>query len=197
MTLRKGHGNGAGVPRIEVSPPDEIPRGLQAPPQASSKRERRPNGTFAPGCRTAQSQGGKARKGKTRLAERLGLTGGITDERFAPYAAAARDFRRAQIRRLAQTVGGGECGPAPSSIIATAALQLAASRFALEVLGDLQLSSRLGNDSRQNLLAAHELCAREAEPRRAGGGDDVLAAIKQAGREKPPEVLSEGKAVGS
>jgi hypothetical protein len=46
--------------------------------------------------------------------------------------------------------------------VASAALQLAASRFAFEVLGDMQLGSRLANDSRQNLLAAHELCAREA-----------------------------------
>ncbi len=68
---------------------------------------------------------------------------------------------------LARTVGGGVCGPAPASIIASAALQLAASRFAYEVLGDVALGSKLSNDSRQNLLAAHELCAREAQSRQA------------------------------
>jgi hypothetical protein len=52
-------------------------------------------------------------------------------------------------------------------MVASAALQLAASRFAFEVLGDLELGSKLANDSRQNLLAAHELCAREGKARAA------------------------------
>lgn len=81
------------------------------------------------------------------------------------YARAARGFRKAHITTLARSVGGGHCGPAPASIIASAALQFAASRFAFEVLGDMTLGSRLANDSRQNLLAAHELCAREAQAR--------------------------------
>jgi hypothetical protein len=49
--------------------------------------------------------------------------------------------------------------------VASASLQLAASRFAFEVLGDMTLGSRLADASRQNLLAAHELCAREATAR--------------------------------
>ena len=48
----------------------------------------------------------------------------------------------------------------------SAALQLAASRFAFEVLSDVALGSRLANDSRQNLLAGYELCARKATARR-------------------------------
>jgi hypothetical protein len=54
---------------------------------------------------------------------------------------------------------------------------LAASRFAFEVLGNLALGSRLGDASRQNLLAAFELCAREAGAR---SEDDDPVAKKQA-----------------
>jgi len=62
-------------------------------------------------------------------------------------------------------------GPAPASIISTAAMQLGASRWAYDrgaETGDASLlaqASRLANDSRQNLLAAHELAAREAKAR--------------------------------
>jgi hypothetical protein len=89
----------------------------------------------------------------------------FADPRFDPYARAARAFRRAHVDALARSVGGGHCGPGPSSIVASAALQLAGSRFAFEVLGDMALGSRLADSSRQNLLAAHELCAREAQAR--------------------------------
>jgi hypothetical protein len=165
MTWRKGHGNGSGVPRIEVLPPDELPRGLQAPALVERTGERRPDGTFAPGARTVQSAGGSATLEKTRLAHRLALGESFADPRFEPYARAARAFRRTQVGRLARDVGGGHCGPAPASVVASASLQLAASRFAFEVLGDMALGSRLADASRQNLLAAHELCAREAAAR--------------------------------
>lgn len=168
MTLRKGHGRGAGVPRIEVLPPDELPKGVQAIVQVESKDERRPNGTFAPGARTVQSDGGRSRRDQTRLARRMGLAILPDDAAFAPYKRAAADFRRTHATHLARTVGGGVCGPGPSSIIATAAWQLAASRYLFDVgaaSGDAKTmleASRLGDASRQNLLAAHELCANEA-----------------------------------
>jgi hypothetical protein len=165
MAFRTGHGNGAGVPRIEVLPADELPCGVQAPPQAERTSERDGDGRWLPGTHTAQSAGGSSSREMTRLARRLTLGETLADLRFEPYAKAARAFRKAHVTRLAREVGGGHCGPAPSSIIATASLQLAGSRFAFEVLGDLALGSKLGNDSRQNLLAAHELCAREAAAR--------------------------------
>lgn len=172
MSLRKGHGTGAGAPRIEVMPPDELPLGVvQAPRQAESKSERRPNGTFTKGARTVQSEGGRSRRDQTRLARRLGLTPLPDDTAFVPYKRAAADFRRTHTTYLARTVGGGACGPGPSSIIATAAWQLAASRFLFDrgsAEGDPKMlleASRLGDASRQNLLAAHELCAREAVAR--------------------------------
>jgi hypothetical protein len=96
----------------------------------------------------------------------------LADPTFAEYKGAAEAFRRAQVTRLGATVGGGECGPAPSSIVASAALQLAASRWCFD-RSMHELGSKLANDSRQNLLAAHELCAREATARRDNGENDL------------------------
>lgn len=171
MALRNGHGNGAGVPRIEVLPPDELPAGQPAPARADSPNDRGERGLFAPG-NTLARQGGKARAGKTRLADRLGLRALPDGAAFGPYKASAVSFRRAQCAALAAAVGGGYCGPAPSSFVASAALQLAWSRYLADLAaetgnGELAIqSSKLANDSRQNLLAAHELCAREAVARR-------------------------------
>lgn len=169
MALRTPHGRAAEfsiAPRVEVLPPDEAPRGLPGEPLVERTEERDAVGKFQPGAHTAQSAGGSATRGMTRLARRLSLGESFADPRFEPYAKAARAFRREQCRQLAMAVGGGTCGVAPSSIVASAALQLAGSRFAFEVLGDMVLGSRLANDSRQNLLAAREICARDAEARR-------------------------------
>jgi len=165
MTLRKGHGVGAGQPRIEVMPADEALRGVAGPQRTEVpglQRDQAGRVTDAASARALGARGGAARKGQPRLSRRLNLGESFADPRFESYASAGRAFRRMHVAQLARDVGGGFCGPAPSSIIATAALQLAASRFAFEVLGDMALGSKLGNDSRQNLLAAHELCAREA-----------------------------------
>lgn len=164
MTLRTGHGTGAGTPRVEVLPADELPAGVPAVARFDSPTDRGERGKFAEGNSVAAA-GGRARAGHTRLARKLRLGESFSDPRFEPYAAAARGFRRAHVATLARTVGGGHCGPAPASIIASASLQLAGSRFAFEVLGDMALGSRLADASRQNLLAAHELCAREAQAR--------------------------------
>lgn len=170
MTLRKGHGNGAGVPRVEVLPADELPVGVPGEARTESPRDRAEAGRFARGNALARL-GGRARAGKTRLADRLGLRKLPEGAAFAQYKAAAVSFRRAQCAALAANVGGGYCGPAPSSMVASAALQLAWSRYIADeaaIKGDPDLAlvaSRLADASRQNLLAAHELCAREAASR--------------------------------
>ena len=67
--------------------------------------------------------------------------------------------------------GGGEVGPGPASVVSTAALQMAASRWLADEgarTGSAKMlldASRLADSSRQNLLAAHELAAREAAAR--------------------------------
>lgn len=184
MTLRTGHGTGAGSPRVEVLPADELPLGVQATPQVPARGERRPDGTFAPGARTVQAAGGRATAGKTRLAAKLGLSTLPEQSDFAPYRRAAATFRRVQCAELARTVGGGMCGPGPSSVVASAALALAWSRYFSDqaaAQGDPELalrSARLGETSRQHLLAAHELCAKEAAARKAQAPADPLAAIR-------------------
>ncbi len=59
--------------------------------------------------------------------------------------ASASTFRRVQCAELARTVGGGVCGPAPSSMVASAALALAWSRFFSDraaIDGDPELATR-------------------------------------------------------
>jgi hypothetical protein len=180
VTWRNGHGTGAGQPRIEVMPPDELPVGVAAPlPSSAAVVERDAAGRVTGSAAAAALGriGGNAKAGQSRLAHRIALGESFADERFQPFARSARAFRRLHVSQLARTVGGGVCGPAPASIIASAALQLAASRFAFEVLGDMALGSRLANDSRQNLLAAHELCAREAEAHKSRHPEDAHRAV--------------------
>ncbi len=183
--VNPGHGNGAGVPRVEVPPPDELSYGVQAPEQADAGRERRANGTWVRGAKQDQSKGGKTRAGTIRLANGLGLGPLVTLEAFRPFLEMAEDFRRTHSLNVAMHVGGGECGTGPSSLIASAALQLAASRYwyargAEAADADLfTLASKLANDSRQNLLAAHELAVRECKSRGAktSGAERSAAAL--------------------
>lgn len=73
--------------------------------------------------------------------------------------------------QLAATVGGGRIGPGPASVVASAALQMAGSRWLYDLgaqSGDAKAlldASRLSDASRANLLCAHELAAKEAEAR--------------------------------
>ncbi|MEO7035586.1 MAG: hypothetical protein ABI548_16800 [Polyangiaceae bacterium] len=176
MTVRAGHGSGAGRPHVEVLPVDELPAGVAAVARApEAPGERTTAGTFAPGGSTAQAAGGRAKRGSSWLACRLGRELDLPETELTPYRRGAASFRRAQVAHLAATVGGGVCGPAPASLVATAAWQLAISRYIFDRAervsqSELALASRLGNESRQNLLAAHELCAREAKGRAAQPG---------------------------
>ena len=181
MSLRSGHGTGRGVPRVEVLPADELPRGVPGEAVRPSPTDFDAAGRFAPGNQLARL-GGLSRAGKTRLADRLGLRGLADASEFRPYKRAAVSFRKAQCSELARNVGGGFCGPAPSSLVASAALQLAWSRYLSDcaaTTGDTELAlkaSRLAEASRQSLLAAHELCAKEAQARSARHGTaDPLA----------------------
>jgi hypothetical protein len=189
--VRAGHGTGAGQPHVEVPPVDELPRGVaQAPAEAPSRGERRENGTWAKGARTAQSAGGQSRRETTRLAAKMGLAAIADDALFAPYMRAASDFRKTHCTTLARTVGGGVCGPGPSSIVATGAWQLGASRFLFDLAAkkpSLKLfaeASRLADASRQSLLAAHSLCALEAQARAEASPGNAHALMFAAAAEE-------------
>jgi hypothetical protein len=145
-----------------------------------SPSDRGEAGRFAPGNALARA-GGLAKRGKSRLTSRLGLANLPDGDAFAPYRRSAAPFRRVQCSELARSVGGGACGPGPSSVVASAALALAWSRYFSDqaaATGDPELamrSARLGETSRQHLLAAHELCAREAQARPRGAVDPLAA----------------------
>lgn len=203
MTLRNGHGNGAGVPRVEVLPADELPGGVPAGDGYDSRAQRDDQGRFARGNEHA-AKGGRARASTTRLARRMGLAELPESAAFAPYRRAAGSFRRFHVSALATTVGGGVCGPGPASIVATAAWQLAASRYLFDQAAltgareDFALASRLGDASRQSLLAAHELCAREAQgrPRPRPAWLDLLAPARPADSLSPPDGPSSVEGAG-
>jgi hypothetical protein len=115
-------------------------------------------------------RGGEAKARKVRLVDSLGLSTIAEDSTFAPYRTAAEEFVKAHLVSLA-TQAGGEVGTGPSTMVASAGLQLAASRWAFDRAAELsdpalmKLGSTLANDSRQNLLAAYELATREAAGR--------------------------------
>ncbi|HMR05365.1 MAG TPA: hypothetical protein PKA88_06295 [Polyangiaceae bacterium] len=173
MTLRSGHGNGAGVPRVEVLPVDELPAGVPAPPRPVPVRD--DAGRFVPGAGTSAlaREGARAAQESRQLGRLLGLWEAPEGHAYAPYARLAREWRDDHVAELAATVGGGKVGPGPASVISSAALQMAASRWLSDIgaeQGDakaLLAASKLADSSRQNLLAAHELCAKEALARQS------------------------------
>lgn len=158
---------------MEVSPVDELPDGIPAGPGPGFDRD--DAGRFLPSAATREMalRGAHAAGAARKLRRLLGLRDVPDDHPYQPYHRLAREWRDDHMRSLAATVGNGEVGPGPASIVSTAALQLAASRWladkaALE--GDpkaILAASRLGDASRQNLIAAHELCAREAAARQS------------------------------
>ena len=90
---------------------------------------------------------------------------------YKPYEKGAIDFVKEHLQVLSDCTGGS-VGPGPASIVCTAAMQLACSRYVHDLGVETQdpkllaRASMLGNDSRQNLLAAYELARREGENRK-------------------------------
>jgi hypothetical protein len=180
MALRKGHGKGAGVPRIEVLPADELPAPL---PGKAAPLARRTDGTIADSvtAKALGAAGGRAKHSKAKLLSGLGLADLGETEEFRPYWLAVEDWVRAHLAVLAGMCGGS-VGPGPASIVGTAGVQLASSRFFSDRgtksrdRKDFETASKLGDASRQNLLAAYELARREAEAYRENNGPgDPLA----------------------
>lgn len=188
MTARTRHGNakryGVG-PVIEVLPIDESPAGVPDP-NAAPTPARDASGRYQAGhpqTIAAARAAGRSRARHTVLSHTLGVTSADPD--WVRHKGQAEAFRRAQVRALRESVGGGVCGPAAASCVASAALALAGSRLSFE-RGELELFSRLALESRQHLLAAQELCAREALARHGRPGktttDQRLDAMR-GGRE--------------
>jgi hypothetical protein len=161
---------------VEVLPPDELPAGVPAdasgePAPLAAAVARTPDGRLAGRAAAAElgRRGALARQAKAqrvRILEALGLRCAPSED-MAHYLEDADQFAKLEVERLAQTVGGGHCGAAPASMVQSAALALAGSRFLYATCqpDKLAQAARLAESSRQNLLAAHELCAREAVAR--------------------------------
>lgn len=169
MALRTSTQPGRSLVHVEVCRPDELPVGVPGPAAPATIR-RTPKGqpADAQSQRALASLGGQARAEQLRLERLMGRVDLPEGHPTRPYRHDAADWRDAHLARLRDTVGGGEVGPAVQAIVSTAALQHAASRWlfdrsAVELDARLALdASRLADSARQNLLAAHELCAREA-----------------------------------
>lgn len=166
-------------------PPDELPSPV---PTLAERRKR------GFGSADAARLGGIAKAAKAELRRAMAmLLPGETVPEGSPMAAAlgyAEDFRDSHLAALAASAGG-HVGSGPASMVATAALQLAASRYLFAEgakSGDamtLKAASTIGNDSRQNLLAAYELAVREAKVRELTKGPrDPLAGFLPPARGK-------------
>ena len=178
MVYRTSTTPGRALVHVEPSAPDRLPEGLPAPasaptPEAPGARD--PNtGRLLAGsgaselARRAATKRWERERNRVRLLESLGLQD-MPPEAMHKYLLDADQFAKHEVERLAQTVGGGMCGAGPASMVQSAALQLASSRylFAMGEPSSLGLAARMANDARQNLLCAHELCAREARARAA------------------------------
>lgn len=182
MALRTAHGKAADLGAlvvVETTPADELPVGVPAP--ARPDADRTDQGKFAPGPGTAAlaSEGGKARVEAEKFRRLLGLVELPEGHTYTDYLRLARELRDDHAGDLAAHVGGGRLSPGVSSIISSAALALAASRFLYDKgaeLGSPKLlvqAARLADQSRTSLLTAHELAAKEAVARRDSEGSDL------------------------
>lgn len=173
--VRTGHGQGAGRPHVEVPPPDELPSPVPSPAAPNDVTLTfRDDGKIADSATAKElgRRGGQAKARRLRLIDSLGLAKLADDSAFAAYRKGAEEFTEYHLVELAK-VAGGQVGPGPSTIVASAALQLAGSRYAFDRFAEsadgswMKLGSSLANDSRQNLLAAYSLAVQEAKARPA------------------------------
>ena len=166
MTMRNGHGNGAGSPRVEVLPPDELPA---AKPGDPVRPQRDATGRFLPG-----NAAGAAKRVKPGIRGALGLD--KSDPRYRVFARWGARYGAYRRRELAQ-VHGGSISAGVGAIVESAAHAMAASRFVQALAaekGDPELfkqAAALGSTARQHELAAWELASREAEARRVIGAN--------------------------
>lgn len=169
MALRKGHGRGAGVPRIEVMPPDELPDPVAALPPPQVRRE---DGTIADSAtaKALGARGGLAKAQKKKLLQGMGLAELVEEKAFTPYYRAAQAWLDHQVETYARMCGG-YLGSGPWGFLGNAAICLAMSRFLADKgfeAGD-ELTTRQAlrymDAFKQQQLAAYELGVREAKMR--------------------------------
>lgn len=165
MALRTGHGRGAGSPRVEVLPPDELPSAQAVGPDPVA------SGRDAAG-RIRSSAAAKA-LAKLPRRSRFVPRALACDPKFEPHNRHRLEWQRARLAELAAAHGAVSRGV--GAMISSAAWLYAAGEFAAEkgaAAGDPELfktAASLTGTARQHELAAWELAAREAQakPRNA------------------------------
>ncbi len=167
MALRTGHGKGAGQPRIEVLPPNELP-GAQA-----AVADPLATGRGADG-RLRSSEAARA-MAKLPRRSRFVPRQIACDPRFEAHNAARLEWRRKRMAELQAAHGYVSHGV--GAMIAAAAWLYAGGEFAAELAAEagdpegFKIAANLTGTARQNELAAWELCAREAQARPKAAAD--------------------------
>jgi hypothetical protein len=174
--LRTGHGSQRGKIHVEVPPIDELPDPVKplpgSGPETAGPIERNPDGTVS-GSEAAKAlgkRGGEAKAKRARLIDALGLSKLVEGAKFAPYRTAAEEFTKHHLAELADSAGG-YVGASASSMVASAAIQLGASRYLFDQASEsgdpavFMSASKLADSSRQHLIAAYALAVRAAEIR--------------------------------
>lgn len=188
MALRKGHGNGAGVPRIEVLPADELPAVQPALPE---QVVRRADGTLAnpDAAKALGARGGLAKAQKKKLLQGMGLVSMSEDNTFTPYYKAAQAWLEA-VTGIYAAMCGGALGPGPSALLGNAAIALAMARHLTDKAFNEQnelharQATRYWDAMKQAKLAAYELGIREAKMRKDLSESTGLDAFDRALRKQ-------------
>lgn len=180
MAKRKAHGDAAkrgNLVVIEGLPVDELPCGIPAPPSPVPLRNSAGQLMASPGTTELARIAGLA-AGEARLLERMmGFAQLPEDGPMRLYLKLAHQVRDSELDNLRDNVGGGSVPPGAASMVATAALELAASRYLYDrwlTTGDDAAMREAGTHadrSKQTLLAAHELTVKQAK---GGGADNAL-----------------------
>lgn len=176
MALRSGHGNGAGVPRIEVLPADELPpaQAEGADPLASGRDSAKRVRTTAAARALA-----KLPRRSRFLPRKLAL-----DPRFLSHNARRLEWQRKRLAELQAAHGGVSHGV--GAMLNAAGWLYAGGECAAEIAAatcDFDLfktAANLTSTARQHELAAWELAAREADARRGKARPTTHAAALAA-----------------
>lgn len=174
MTLRTGHGKGAGSPRVEVMPPDEQPQAqaVGADPLSTGRDDRKRVRTTA----AARAMAKLPRRSRF-VPRQLAL-----DPRFKPHNGRRLEWQRKRMAELQASHGGVSHGV--GAMLNAAAWLYAGGEFAAELAaesGDVELfkvAATLTGTARQHELAAWELSAREAQARPKGQADTSLGQVR-------------------
>jgi hypothetical protein len=86
------------------------------------------------------------------------------DARFQKYAHEATEFAKAEIARLATEVGAGVCPPSAAACVMAAARAMLWSAHHADNFNSKE-SMQADSSMKSHMLAAHELCVREANAR--------------------------------